>query len=87
MSTLAERCRGIRLLVLDVDGVLTAGDVIYADQGDELKAFHIRDGLAMKKWQQTGKLTAIITGRSSKSVSRRATELIRNFVLSRAGAR
>ncbi len=75
MKTLAERCRAIELLVLDVDGVLTDGRIIYTDDGTETKEFHVRDGSGMKAWRSLGKQTVIITGRRSKAVERRAAEL------------
>ena len=73
--TLAERCAGIELLVLDVDGVLTDGGIIYADDGVEVKAFHVRDGSGLKLWHQAGKRSALITGRTSRLVEVRAAEL------------
>jgi YrbI family 3-deoxy-D-manno-octulosonate 8-phosphate phosphatase len=65
----------VDLLVLDVDGVLTAGGVNYTDDGSEAKTFHIRDGSALKCWHQVGKRSALITGRTSPVVARRAAEL------------
>ncbi len=65
----------IKLLVLDVDGCLTNGQIIYTNSGDELKAFNVKDGLAIKSAQKYGIETAIITGRQSKIVERRAKEL------------
>jgi len=65
----------IELLVLDVDGVLTDGSLWYSDQGDELKSFSVRDGLGLKLWQQAGGRVAILSGRESKAVTRRAKEL------------
>jgi 3-deoxy-D-manno-octulosonate 8-phosphate phosphatase (KDO 8-P phosphatase) len=77
--TLRERCAGIDLLVLDVDGVLTGGGVVYGAVGAEadleVKAFHVRDGSGLKLWHLAGKRSAVITGRSSPVVSRRAAEL------------
>ncbi|MFQ3592374.1 MAG: HAD hydrolase family protein [Gemmataceae bacterium] len=70
---LAERCRAIRLLCLDVDGVLTPGDVTYAPAG-ESKAFHVRDGTALKRWHQVGHRSAILSGRRSEMIHRRAQE-------------
>ncbi|MGK2913154.1 MAG: KdsC family phosphatase [Porticoccaceae bacterium] len=67
--------RAIRLLLLDVDGVLTDGRLYYGENGDELKAFHIQDGLGIKLLQKNGIEVGIITGRDSKLVSRRAQEL------------
>lgn len=63
------------LLVLDVDGVLTDGRIVYTAGGDELKAFSVRDGSGMKYWKRVGKRVAIITGRESPVVARRAEEL------------
>jgi 3-deoxy-D-manno-octulosonate 8-phosphate phosphatase (KDO 8-P phosphatase) len=79
--TRAERCRAIELLVLDVDGVLTAGAITYQDIGGEFKSFHVRDGAAIKCWHGTGKKAAILTSRTSKAVERRAKELGVNHVL------
>jgi 3-deoxy-D-manno-octulosonate 8-phosphate phosphatase (KDO 8-P phosphatase) len=72
---LRERCSRVELLVLDVDGVLTDGSIIYGDNGVEVKAFHVRDGSGLKAWQLAGKRAAIITGRSSRVVEVRAAEL------------
>ncbi len=70
----------IRLLVLDVDGCLTDGSIIYTANGDEIKAFNVKDGLAIVTWHKLGRLSAIITGRESPIVQRRAAELgIRHF--------
>jgi 3-deoxy-D-manno-octulosonate 8-phosphate phosphatase (KDO 8-P phosphatase) len=73
--TLAERCRRIELLVLDVDGVLTEGRIIYSDSGAEVKQFHVRDGSGLKIWQLSGKRSAVITGRTSNVVDVRAAEV------------
>src|SRR5262245_38644601 len=73
--TLARRCAGIELLVLDVDGVLTDGRIVYGDDGVEVKTFHVRDGSALKLWQQAGKRAALISGRRSRAVEARAAEL------------
>jgi 3-deoxy-D-manno-octulosonate 8-phosphate phosphatase (KDO 8-P phosphatase) len=72
---LALRCAPITLLVLDVDGVLTDGSIIYAGTEMEIKAFHVRDGAGLKIWQQAGKQAALISGRRSSAVERRAAEL------------
>ena len=74
-SELASRAAKVSLLVLDVDGVLTDGSVIYADDGPELKRFHVRDGSGLKFWREAGNRAAIISGRSSSAVDRRAKEL------------
>ena len=65
----------IELLVLDVDGCLTDGSIIYTQNGDEIKSFNVKDGLAIATWIKLGKKVAIITGRKSKIVQRRADEL------------
>jgi 3-deoxy-D-manno-octulosonate 8-phosphate phosphatase (KDO 8-P phosphatase) len=73
--TLAQRCAPVELLVVDVDGVLTDGGIVYADNGTEIKAFHVRDGSGLKIWQYLGKRSAIITGRISRVVDVRAAEV------------
>jgi len=71
-----ERASKVKLLVLDVDGVLTNGQVwIGADGKESLKAFDIQDGLGIKLLAQCGIPTAIITGRNSKMVLARCEEL------------
>lgn len=71
----------IRLLVLDVDGVLTDGRLWYTAAGEELKGFHVRDGLGIKSLIAAGVAVAIISGRTSGAVERRAAELgIRHVV-------
>lgn len=72
---LEARCQSIRLLLSDVDGVMTDGDVVFDNQGIETKAFNIRDGLGIRLWQQAGHRFGIVTGRSSGIVQRRAVEL------------
>lgn len=65
----------IKLLVLDVDGCLTDGKIIYASDGSEIKNFNVKDGLAISSWIKMGYQAAIITGRSSEIVAKRAKEL------------
>jgi 3-deoxy-D-manno-octulosonate 8-phosphate phosphatase (KDO 8-P phosphatase) len=65
----------IELIVLDVDGCLSDGKVIYSERGEELKAFDVKDGLGIATWIRMGKRVAIITGRESDIVQRRAKEL------------
>jgi 3-deoxy-D-manno-octulosonate 8-phosphate phosphatase (KDO 8-P phosphatase) len=69
------KARNVRLLVLDVDGVLTDGRLLFGNAGEELKAFDIQDGLGIKLLARGGVATAIITGRRSALVARRAQEL------------
>src|SRR6059058_4851443 len=72
---LPRRCARIEMLVLDVDGVLTDGSIVYTDQGAEIKTFHVRDGSGLKMWMSLGKKAAILSGRASPVVERRAAEL------------
>ena len=65
----------IELLVFDVDGCLTNGQITYGEDGNEIKSFSVKDGLAISSWVRLGKKAAIITGRRSKIVERRAKEL------------
>lgn len=67
--------RRLRLVVLDVDGVLTDGGLYYADSGAELKRFHVRDGQGIVLLHAAGVRTAIVTARRSAAVERRAGEL------------
>jgi 3-deoxy-D-manno-octulosonate 8-phosphate phosphatase (KDO 8-P phosphatase) len=71
----AARATRVRLLVLDVDGVLTDGGLFYGPEGEELKRFDVQDGLAIVEAQRAGLAVAIISGRRSVAVSRRAAEL------------
>lgn len=65
----------IKLIVLDVDGTLSDGSIIYSDNGTEIKAFNVKDGLGIAVWIKLGRQVAIITGRESKLVENRAREL------------
>jgi len=65
----------IKLLILDVDGVLTDGSIILDNFGNELKSFHVRDGHGIKMLMKAGIHVALITGRQSKVVEKRADEL------------
>ena len=75
MKQLTARLAGVRLLVMDVDGVLTDGGIYYTERGDELKRFDVRDGQGLVLLRQAGVLTAVITRRRSEIVERRADEL------------
>lgn len=70
-----QKMAGIKLLLLDVDGILTDGRIIYDNQGNELKAFDVKDGHGLKMVQRAGIKTGIITGRKSEVVKCRAQEL------------
>jgi 3-deoxy-D-manno-octulosonate 8-phosphate phosphatase (KDO 8-P phosphatase) len=67
--------RRVRLLVLDVDGVLTDGRLLYGPKGELLKAFHVRDGYGIKRVADAGITVAILSGRKSAAVARRARDL------------
>ncbi|MDQ6995940.1 MAG: HAD-IIIA family hydrolase [Mariprofundus sp.] len=71
----------IRMLILDVDGVMTDGAIVMDQHGDEWKAFNVRDGHGIKMLQRAGIQIAIITGRSSKVVTARAHDLGIAFVI------
>ena len=72
---LQERAANIRMLVLDVDGVLTDGKLYFDHAGNEMKAFNTRDGLGMKALQRCGIEVAVITGRKSEAVTQRMAQL------------
>jgi len=74
-SQLVDRLRRVRLLALDVDGVLTDGRLYFQADGGEIKAFHTLDGHGIKLVQRAGIVVALITGRDSPIVSRRAAAL------------
>jgi 3-deoxy-D-manno-octulosonate 8-phosphate phosphatase (KDO 8-P phosphatase) len=71
----AERAGKIRLMIFDVDGVMTDGRLYYSDSGEEMKAFNARDGQGIKLLQAAGIVTAIITSRRSPLVALRAKNL------------
>ena len=73
--SLQAKARKIKLLLLDVDGVLTDGGIYLDDRGVETKRFDVRDGQGITLLQRAGIQTGIITGRSSKVVRHRAREL------------
>lgn len=74
-TSVQTKAKNIKLLLLDVDGVLTDGRIILDNQGNELKAFHVRDGHGIKLAQRAGITIGIITGRKSEVVNIRAREL------------
>ncbi len=75
MQDVQQRAAQVRLVVFDVDGVLTDGRLYYTDDGLELKAFHSRDGHGMKLLMNSGVELAIITARTSPTVTRRMESL------------
>ena len=78
---LEARARNIRLVLLDVDGVLTDGTVAISGGGDEWKAFSIRDGAAIVWAQRAGLEIGLLSGRASEATTRRAKELNITLVL------
>lgn len=81
MKTLHQRCIAIEMLIVDVDGVLTTGGIVYGSADLECKLFHVRDGSGLKLWHQAGKRSGLLSGRSSPVVDRRAAELGIGFVV------
>lgn len=75
MQDILEKAARIKLVIFDVDGVLTNGALFYGDDGQEYKAFHSRDGHGMKMLQKCGVEIGIITGRTSKVVDYRMENL------------
>lgn len=75
IAAFLDTLRQVKLLVLDVDGVLTDGRLFYGPKGELLKAFHVRDGHGIKQVSGAGITVAIISGRKSEAVLRRARGL------------
>ncbi len=73
--TFTQRAKRIRLLILDVDGVLSDGHIVYDSRGRELKFFDVQDGSGLMFWQRAGRKSVIITARHSPVVPFRAREL------------
>jgi len=70
-----QKLQKIKMILFDVDGVLTKGEITYTDKGTEIKSFNIQDGMGVTLARKSGLLTGIITGRLSSMVARRAEEL------------
>ncbi len=70
-----ERAARVRLLALDVDGVLTDGSIVYTESGEQVQGFHVHDGLGIKLLMEAGVEVAIISSRSTGALVRRAKEL------------
>lgn len=75
MTTVAAKASKIKLFAMDVDGVLSDGKIIYNADDVETKAFHVHDGVGLVALKEAGIVLAIITGRNSPMVARRAKEL------------
>ncbi|MFT7387937.1 MAG: 3-deoxy-D-manno-octulosonate 8-phosphate phosphatase (KDO 8-P phosphatase) [Candidatus Endobugula sp.] len=80
-SDVMARAKNIRLLVLDVDGVLSDGKLFFSNSGEEMKAFNSLDGHGIKMLKQSGVDVAIITGRKSNIVEQRANSLGIDYLL------
>lgn len=74
-ETLRERIRPVRMMIFDVDGVLTDGRIIYHDNGSETKVFDVQDGHGIKLLQRAGIEVALMTGRYCRAVEHRASDL------------
>ena len=74
-NSIKEKLKGIKLFILDVDGVMTDGRIIMDNGGKEIKNFNVRDGHGLKLLQRYGIKVAILTGRQSKVVEHRAKDL------------
>ncbi len=74
------RAKKIKLLLMDCDGVLTDGKLYFTKNGEEMKVFHVRDGQGLVMWHEAGFRSGIISGRDSKIVEKRATELGVHFI-------
>ena len=74
-NELARRAQRLRLLLLDVDGVLTDGRIVVNDDGVETKHFSVRDGAGIAFWRKTGRSVGILSGRATNAVAIRAAEL------------
>jgi 3-deoxy-D-manno-octulosonate 8-phosphate phosphatase (KDO 8-P phosphatase) len=74
-EALASRCRALKLILSDVDGVMTDGRLLFLDDGTEAKSFHVRDGLAIVLAHKVGLRTGLLSGRTSSIVAARAEEL------------
>lgn len=65
----------VRLIITDVDGVMTDGGLYYNETGECLKRFHVRDGLGIKMFQETGGVVAVVSGRDSPTLRKRVADL------------
>jgi len=74
-DALADRCRRLKLVLSDVDGVMTDGTVLFLPGGGEARSFHVRDGLGVVLTHRAGLRTGIVSGRASPDVEQRAREL------------
>jgi 3-deoxy-D-manno-octulosonate 8-phosphate phosphatase (KDO 8-P phosphatase) len=80
-----QKLRKIKLFLLDVDGVLTDGSIVYDDQGGEIKVFDVKDGLGIRLLMKTGVQVGVVTGRSSRALRHRCENLGIPFVYDGVG--
>lgn len=73
--SLTTICANIELILSDVDGVMTDGEIYVLDDGQQLVKFHIRDGMGVRLWREAGKRFGIVTGRKLEAIRRRAADL------------
>ncbi|MFC1837912.1 KdsC family phosphatase [Thermodesulfobacteriota bacterium] len=78
------RAKGLKLFLLDVDGVLTDGTITYTHEGNEIKSFHTRDGLGIRLLMESGVEVGFITARESEAVNRRVQDLGIKYVFQKA---
>lgn len=70
-----DRLKRIEMVLLDVDGVLTSGEIIYSDSGEQIKIFNVKDGLGIRLLKEAGIQVGIITGRKGKALQHRCDNL------------
>jgi len=78
------KAKGLKLFLLDVDGVLTDGTITYTHEGNEIKSFHTRDGLGIRLLMESGLEVGLITARESEAVNRRVKDLGIKYVFQKA---
>ena len=78
------KAKGLKLFLLDVDGVLTDGTITYTHEGNEIKSFHTRDGLGIRLLMESGLEVGLITARESEAVNRRVQDLGIKYVFQKA---
>lgn len=85
MKRILPHVSSIKLLILDVDGVLTTGALPYGSEGNTDKTFHVQDGSAIKRWQSSGRTVAVLSGRDAPGVDARCRDLGIEIVRQGAG--
>jgi len=74
-SSIKKKAKNIELLIMDVDGVLTPGYMVYADSGEQVKLFNVQDGFGVMLWRKAGLKSAIVTAGNAGAVDKRAETL------------